>query len=59
MHRLCASRHIAFRVVIGVVGIAGRNLVDHFDATDFDHAITASGVQTGRFGIENYFTHIR
>jgi hypothetical protein len=31
--------------------------IDHFDATDFNQPVAASGAQSGGLGVENNFAH--
>lgn len=58
MDRLGRGRHIAIRVEIAVEGSPGGHPVDHLDTTDFDQPVTALGIKTGGFGIEDYLTHL-
>ncbi len=57
MNRFGASRHIAFRIEIGVVTCPGGDEIDHLDAADLDHAVARLGVEPGGFGIEHDLAH--
>ena len=56
LHRL--RRHVAFGIDIFVEGDAGRDAVDHLDATDLDDAMPLGGVQPRGLGIDHDLAHV-
>ena len=41
----------------GKKDFAGGDVIEQFDATNFDHAMADKGIEAGGFGIENNFAH--
>ena len=54
-----ALRDRIFRVDVGVIDFPGREMIDEFDAADFDDAIALAGIDAGGFRVENDFTQHR
>ncbi len=57
MNLLGNAWHCHARIEIGVIGVAGFNAVDQFDATDLDDPVALFRIKSGGLGIENDFTH--
>src|ERR1700733_14171771 len=51
------GRHAALGIEIDVKGLAGRDAIDQFDATDLDQTMVVQRIETGRFSIKNNFAH--
>src|SRR3546814_17304498 len=58
MHRLGLCRHVAFGMEIGVEGPARFAPVDQLDASDFDQSVPRPGIESRRFGVEDYLSHL-
>ena len=58
MHREGFGGHVAFRIDVFVECVAGRQMVDQFDAADLDHAVALLRIKAGRFGIQDDFAHM-
>ncbi len=40
-----------------MIGLAGRDMIDHLQRADFNNAVALTGVEARGFGIEDNFTH--
>jgi hypothetical protein len=48
---------VAFRVDVAVKVVSGETAIYHLNATDFNDAVAASGVQSGRLSVKNNLSH--
>src|SRR3546814_7863291 len=58
MHRLGLCLHVAFGMEIGVEGPARFAPVDQLVASDFDQSVPRPGIESRRFGVEDYLSHL-
>ena len=52
-----AGRHVALRIDVLMIGLAGGDVVEHFDTADLDQPVAVDRIKTGGFGIEDDFAH--
>ena len=57
VHGFRAGGHVAFRIVIGVIGRAGGHEIEQFDTAYFDHPVAGPWIQPGGFGVEDDLAH--
>ena len=58
VNRLCLGRHWSKRIEVGVEMTAGLDPVDHLNAADLDHSVSACRIQSCRLGVKNDFAHV-
>ena len=57
MNGKSAGRHVALRIDVLVIDLAGGDMIDHFDAADFHQPVSVDRIKPGGFGIEDDFAH--
>ncbi len=53
----CILGHLALGIDVSVKFSTGRNMMNEFDASDLDDAMSLPRIETSRFGIQNDFAH--
>ena len=57
MHVEGLDRHVAVGIDVLMIGVAGGDMIDQFDAADFNDAMAVQGIKPRRFRIQYHFPH--